>query len=145
MKNQDIIAIIDDDAPVREGVKRLVYSLGYVARTFSSAEEFLASDFLRNVRCIISDVQMAGGGAFLQNRLAAIGCSIPIVFMTALPNRTMKTTLLGAGATCVLSKPFHQDEMANCIAAVFEQPNTKAATNACVTRGEATEQPNERI
>jgi FixJ family two-component response regulator len=146
VKNQDIIAIIDDDVLVREGVKRLVYSLSYVAITFSSAEEFLASDSLRNARCIISDVRIAGGGTtFLQDSLAAIGCNIPVVFMTALLSQTMKAKLLGAGAICVLSKPFHQDEMANCIAAAFQQTKTKAATKACVTPGEATEQPNTSI
>jgi FixJ family two-component response regulator len=120
------IAVIDDDAAVRESVERLVNSLNYLAKTFSSAEEFLASDLLRTVRCIISDVRIAGGGTTsLQSRLAAIGCNVPIVFMTALPDRPMKAKLLSAGAVCVLSKPFHQDEMANCIAAAFEQFNTR--------------------
>ena len=126
----DIIAIIDDDALVRESVRRLVGSLDYPARTFSSADEFLVSDALENVKCIISDVHMAGSNAKrLRERLNAIGCEAPLIFITALPNQQINETLLGLGAICVLAKPFRQNEIARCIATALEQPNTEAAVD----------------
>ena len=39
-----MIAIVDDDEPVRDATKALVRSLGYNASTFASADEFLKSE-----------------------------------------------------------------------------------------------------
>jgi FixJ family two-component response regulator len=55
-----VISIVDDDESVRETTKGLIRSLGYVAATFASAEEFLQSDHVRDTSCVISDVQMSG-------------------------------------------------------------------------------------
>lgn len=126
----DIIAIIDDDALVRESVQRLVGSLDYLARTFSSVDEFLVCDVIVNVKCIISDVHMVGSSAKrLREQLTAIGCGAHLIFMTALPSQQMNEALLGAGAICVLAKPFRQNEIARCIATALEQPNTEPAPN----------------
>jgi FixJ family two-component response regulator len=120
LKNRSAIAIIDDNALVRDGIQRLVTSLDYSARAFSSTDEFLASDSPPDVRCIISDVQMAGSDAQqLQERLFAIGCKAPIVFMTALQNRKLESELVHAGAICVLAKPFNQLQLIPHIATAF--------------------------
>jgi FixJ family two-component response regulator len=112
LKHPPSIAIIDDDALVREGLRRLVTSLNYSAETFSSTDEFLVSDSVTSIRCIISDVQMPGSDALqLQERLFEIGCKAPIVFMTALLNRELETQLMHAGAVCVLAKPFNQSQL----------------------------------
>jgi FixJ family two-component response regulator len=114
------IAIIDDDALVRDGIKRLVSSLDYSAKTFSSSDEFLASDYPPGVGCVISDVQMAGSDAQqLQNRLLAIGCKAPIVFITALLSRKLESELVHSGAICVLAKPFNQQQLIGHIASAF--------------------------
>ena len=55
-----MISIVDDDESVREATKGLVRSLGYVAATFASSEEFLNSDRVNDTSCLISDVQMPG-------------------------------------------------------------------------------------
>ena len=54
-----MITIVDDDEAVRESTKALVRSLGYNARAFCSAEEFLDSN-LDDCSCLILDVQMKG-------------------------------------------------------------------------------------
>jgi FixJ family two-component response regulator len=65
-----MISIIDDDRSVREGIKRLVRSLGYDAATFASAEDYLGSDCIRVSECLITDLQMPGmTGVDLQDRL----------------------------------------------------------------------------
>lgn len=128
MGSQIIIAIIDDDPLVREGVRRLVSSMSYTAETFASADEFLASELVHTVQCIISDVQMPGSNArHFQKRLAAFGFQIPVVFMTALPSSVLKAQLMDAGAICVLDKPFHQHEMTCCISEALTRTNPKVS------------------
>ena len=85
-----MISIVDDDESVREATKGLVRSLGYVAATFASAEEFLNSDRVNDTSCLITDVQMPGlNGIELQSRLTAMGRRIPIIFVTAFPQERL--------------------------------------------------------
>ena len=108
-----MISIVDDDESVREG---LVRSLGYVAETFGSAEEFLSSEHGRETSCIITDVQMPGlSGVELQSRLIAEGHRLPIIFMTAFPEDRVRTRALEAGAYGYLRKPFTEEQLIGCL------------------------------
>jgi FixJ family two-component response regulator len=82
--SQVLIAIVDDDEPVRDATKALVRSLGYNnVSTFGSAGEFLKSEQVHDTSCLITGVQMPGlSGLDLQDRLIARGHRIPIIFMT---------------------------------------------------------------
>jgi len=127
-----IIAIIDDDALVRDSVNRLVRSMGYYAETFSSNEELLAANSLQDICCIISDVNSADGTASrIQDLLASIGYDIPIIFMTGRLNPTVKIMLMAAGAVHVLAKPFNQNNLAFHITAALQRQyrNTVAPTS----------------
>ena len=107
MAQVPVISIIDDDASVRVATNRLVRSLGYVAHTFASAEEFLASSRVNDTSCMIADVQMPGmSGIELQSHLLAQGRRLPIIFITAFPEESARTKALNAGAVCFLTKPF---------------------------------------
>ena len=97
-----MIAIVDDDESVRESTKSLVRSLGYDARAFASAEEFLDSS-LDETSCLILDVQMKGlSGIELQEILIAKGRRTPIIFVTAFPDERTRNHALDAGAIEVL-------------------------------------------
>lgn len=66
--NPPVISIIDDDELVRDAVKDLVRSLGYLATAFASAEDYLQSDSAWASSCLITDIQMPGmSGAQLQD------------------------------------------------------------------------------
>ena len=107
MPQVPVISIIDDDASVRAATNRLVRSLGYVAFTFASADEFLRSPQLRDSSCLIADVQMPGmSGVDLQSFLRARGSRLPIIFITAFPEESVRARALDAGAVCFLTKPF---------------------------------------
>jgi FixJ family two-component response regulator len=111
-----VISIVDDDEAVRETTKGLVRSLGYVAATFASSEEFLNSDRVNDTSCLISDVQMPGlNGLELQSRLIAMGRRIPIIFVTAFPHEQIRLRALKAGAVGFLSKPFSDDNLIHCL------------------------------
>jgi len=111
-----MISIVDDDESVREATKGLVRSLGYVAATFASSEEFLNSDLLNDTSCLITDVQMPGlNGLELQSRLIAMGRRIPVIFVTAFPQEQVRLRALKAGAIGFLSKPFSDDNLIHCL------------------------------
>jgi FixJ family two-component response regulator len=114
--SQVLIAVVDDEEPVRDATKSLVRSLGYHASTFGSADEFLKSEQVRDTSCLITDVQMPGlSGIDLQEHLVARGHRIPIIFMTGYPNDSVRARAMKAGAVCFLNKPFSEDDFIGCI------------------------------
>jgi FixJ family two-component response regulator len=111
-----VISIIDDDQSVREATQCLVRSLGYRARVFSSAEEYLQSDGARDASCLIIDLHMPGmSGAELQDRLIADGQSIPIIFVTAYFEERTSAQAMSAGAYGFLRKPFNDESLIACL------------------------------
>jgi FixJ family two-component response regulator len=111
-----VISIIDDDPSVREATQSLVRSLGYAARVFASAEEFLQSDQIRNSSCVITDLHMPGmSGTELRDRLLAEGYRIPIIFMTAYYEDGIRSRVMNAGAFGFLRKPFADASLIECL------------------------------
>ena len=107
-----LVAIIDDDASVRVTTDSLVRSLGYIVSTFASAEEFLQSNRLDELSCVIADVQMPGmSGVELQAHLLSQGYRVPFIFFTAFPDERIRAQALKAGAICYLTKPFDGDSL----------------------------------
>jgi CheY-like chemotaxis protein len=98
-EDHTLISIVDDDALARDGIKELVESLGYKARTFVSAEHFLESGLIAETACLITDLQMPGlNGLELQEALRSQGCRIPIILITAFPNEKHRNRALEGGA-----------------------------------------------
>jgi FixJ family two-component response regulator len=111
-----VISIIDDDASVRIAIGRLVRSLGYLAHAFASADDFLNSQHANDTWCVIADVQMPGmTGIELQSLLRDQGSSVPIVFITAFPEESIRARAFKDGATGFLSKPFDGTKLIECI------------------------------
>jgi FixJ family two-component response regulator len=97
-------------------MKCLVRSLGYVATTFASAEEFLQSERVHDTSCLITDVQMPGlTGLQLQKRLIDEGRRMPVIFVTAFPDETTRRRALEAGACGFLKKPFDDQSLIGCL------------------------------
>ncbi len=118
MSKLPLVAIIDDDASVRATTDSLVRSLGYIVHTFASAEEFLRSDRLEDISCVIADVQMPGmSGVELQDHLRTQGYRVPFIFFTAFPDEKIRAQALAAGAICYLTKPFDGDSLIQCLQA----------------------------
>jgi FixJ family two-component response regulator len=102
-----LVTVVDDDESVRESLPDLLREFGYAVETFSSSEEFLASGDLGETRCLILDVAMPGmSGPELQRELQRRGGAIPVVFITAHADDTVRPRLLAQGAVDCLSKPF---------------------------------------
>jgi FixJ family two-component response regulator len=104
---RSLISVVDDDEAVRDSLPFLLEELGYAPRAFSSAEQFLASDVVSQTDCLILDVMMPGmTGPELQSELKLRGYDIPIVFITANRDDSLRRGVLEQGAVECLHKPF---------------------------------------
>jgi FixJ family two-component response regulator len=102
-----LVSVVDDDESIRESLPDLLAEFGFAARTFSSAEEFLASDCIGQTRCLILDVAMPGmTGPDLQRELMRRQLAIPVIFITASRDTTIRPRLISQGAVECLFKPF---------------------------------------
>jgi len=102
-----LVSIVDDDESIRESLPDLLKQLGFAARAFSSAEEFLASASVSQTRCLILDIAMPGmSGPDLQQELMRRQHGIPIVYITAHGDETVRPRLIAQGAVECLFKPF---------------------------------------
>jgi FixJ family two-component response regulator len=107
LRDAPLISIVDDDEGVRLAVNGLMRSLGFTARAFPSADEFLRSGDAIRTSCLICDIQMPNmSGLELQAHLTAQGHRIPVIFITAFPNDGVAAQAMRAGALRLLIKPF---------------------------------------
>jgi len=121
MSEAPLIAIVDDDALARDGIRELVTSLGYEAVTFSSAQHFLASSVITKTTCLITDLQMPGlNGLELQEAIRSQGYCTPVILVTAFPNEQHRKRALDNGAVGFLSKPFDEASLIRCITAAIK-------------------------
>ncbi len=118
MLPRTLVAVVDDDVSVRESLPDLLRELGYAAMAFASAEEFLASGCVPDTRCLILDIAMPGTtGPELQRELVLCGETIPIIFITALADKSIPAGLLQQGAVACLLKPFSEQDLRAALAA----------------------------
>lgn len=113
-----LVCVVDDDDSMRESLPGLLAELGYAARAFASAPEFLASDALDRTRCLILDVAMPEmTGPELQLELLRQGRDIAIIFITARSDEKIRAEVLAKGAVAFLLKPFTESELTSALAA----------------------------
>ena len=116
MSTSPLISVIEDDDSVRESLRRLIKSVGYAVRSFSSAEQFLNSDQFQQTRCLILDVKLPGmDGLELQCQLTADRREIPVIFITAHGDDAARVRALRNGALEYLFKPFSEEALLDAI------------------------------
>ena len=116
MDPRPLISVVDDDESVRESLPDLLREFGFEAQTFSSAEEFLASESVADTNCLVLDVAMPGmSGPDLQRELKTREQLIPIVFITAQRDATVRPRLIAQGAVDCLFKPFEPTDLVQAL------------------------------
>jgi FixJ family two-component response regulator len=126
MPREQVISIVDDDEFAREGTIDLVKSMGFIAKAFERAEDFLKSDYLHSSSCLIADVRMPGiTGLELHNRLVESGNRTPTILITSFPNDRDRAQARQAGAICYLAKPFNGEDLLACVRSAVEPREAK--------------------
>ena len=117
MANPPLISVVDDDDSVRESLDGLFRSVGFIAKVFASAEEFLNSDHLRTTDCLILDVRMPGmNGIELHRHLIANNFEMPVIFITAHgSDGEVRARALKKGAVDYLDKPLSEDAVLKAV------------------------------
>ena len=111
-----LVAIVDDDASVRQSTDRLIRSFGYRTQVFASGQEFLRSGTAERASCVLLDVRMPGmDGLEVQRNLVERGVEIPIVFLTGRASDEEERRARSAGAVEFLRKPVAQASLRQTI------------------------------
>lgn len=112
-----LVHVVDDDASFRTAVERRLKLAGYGVATYSSAQDLL--DRLPGddgPGCILLDVQIPGlSGLQLQSQLAALGSTLPIVFVTGYADTAITVRAIKAGAEDFLTKPVSSEDLLDAL------------------------------
>jgi RNA polymerase sigma factor (sigma-70 family) len=117
-EQHSIVFVVDDDASLREALKRLIRSVGLQVELFASAEEFLQRKQPNEPGCLILDIRLRGiSGLDFQRKLAEANIPIPIIFITGHGDIAMSVRAMKAGALEFLTKPFRDQDLLDAIQA----------------------------
>jgi RNA polymerase sigma factor (sigma-70 family) len=120
------VFIVDDDASVRDALKRLLRSVGLRCELFGLAQEFLRYRRPDLPSCLVLDVRLPGtSGLDLQRQLADAEIQIPIIFITAHGDIPMSVRAMKAGAVEFLPKPFRDQDLLEAIHIAMERDRTR--------------------
>jgi FixJ family two-component response regulator len=123
--------VIDDEINVVIALQRLLRSVGLEVRTFTSAQEFLSAKLQDAPGCLVLDVRMPGmSGLEVQQRLAAAGICLPVIFLTGHADVEMTVRAMKAGAVEFLTKPFHEQELLDAIQAALQRHRIERKSRA---------------
>jgi len=122
MSTRPVVAVVDDSDSVRQSLPDLLEYAGFEVRTFASAEAFLDAGAAEGSSCLILDVGLPRmSGPDLQQELTRRGQRIPIVFITAQGDKSLRPVLLGRGAVACLFKPFSDTALLEALDAALQR------------------------
>jgi two-component system, LuxR family, response regulator FixJ len=107
-----VVMLLDDDPGVRRSLSLALSLAGYEVEAYATAEDLLRDLDPAQPGCLVLDLRMPGmGGLEVQQALSALGCSLPIIFMSAFGDIPTTVQALKAGAIDFLEKPFSTDNL----------------------------------
>jgi FixJ family two-component response regulator len=113
---ESLISIVDDEACVRESLSSLLRSVGYEAKEYASAEDFLTWGWWDEAACLIIDVRLpAMGGLELQRYLAEKQTGRPVIFISGHATENEETWAMMRGAVGFLRKPFSDEALLKAV------------------------------
>jgi len=116
-----LLSVVDDDESIRESLPELIKEFGFAVRVFSSAQEFLSSGAIDETSCLILDIAMPGmTGPELYQELQRRGENIPVIFITAQKDETIRARAFAQGAAGFLIKPFSDAALLAAIKAALQ-------------------------
>jgi len=123
MDKRSLVSVVDDDESVRESLPDMLRELGFAVQAFHSGEDFLASGYIGQTKCLILDICMPGmSGPDVQRELRLRHQAIPIVFITAHRDDAVRSLVLEQGAVECLFKPFSETALLGAIQLALKSP-----------------------
>ena len=116
IRKRSLVSVVDDNESVRDSLPDLLRYSGFEVHAFASAEAFLESEAAGETSCLVLDVGLPGmSGPDLQQELIRRGVAIPIVFITAQGEKSLRPRLISRGAAACLFKPFSDSELLDAV------------------------------
>ena len=116
------VFVVDDYAPVRSAISRLLRAAGFAVAAFASAERFLAQYDLHTPGCLVLDLDMpAVHGLDLQRILATKGSVLPIIFLTGHGDIPKSVQAMKLGASDFLPKPVNDEDLLAAVRVAIEK------------------------
>jgi FixJ family two-component response regulator len=120
MTKQPLVAVVDDEEPVRKMLGRVLRLEGYEVAAFGCGQQFIASLQHRRPACVVLDIHLPNLSGFeVQGRLHQIDPSIPVVFITASDDPALTQQATEAHGIALLRKPFSSQELTSAIETAF--------------------------
>jgi len=117
-----VVFVVDDDSSVRDGLRRLITSVGFMVEVFPSALAFMRARRPDAPGCLVLDVRLPGlSGLDLQRELADTDATLPIIFLTGHGDIPMSVRAMKAGAVEFLTKPFREQDLLDAIRHAIER------------------------
>jgi two-component system, LuxR family, response regulator FixJ len=115
-KAKPIITVIDDDPSILRALRRLVSGAGFEVQTFDRPSTLLKSDLPKPGGCLIVDIDLPEmNGVELCAKLAASGCVLPVILITAHTDEATQRLADSAHRIALLIKPFGRELLVNSI------------------------------
>jgi FixJ family two-component response regulator len=142
------VFLVDDEPELRQALARLLKAEGFDVEGFGSAPEFLERVTEDTSGCLLLDLAMPGlDGLELQERVAATGAKLGIVFLTGHGDIPTSVRAVRAGALDFLTKPVRRDDLLRAVHAALVHARAQhaaAAAGAGLRRRHAQLTPRER-
>ena len=117
-----VVFVVDDDSSVRDSLRRLITSVGFLVEVFPSAQAFMRARRPDAPGCLVLDVRLPGlSGLDLQRELADTDAALPIIFLTGHGDIPMSVRAMKAGAVEFLTKPFREQDLLDAIRHAIER------------------------
>lgn len=127
---EHLVAVVDDDAAIREAVLMVLDSVGIRARGYASAQTFIASGEASSCGCLVIDVRMPGlSGIEAFRRLRDSGEHLPAIFITGHGDIEMAVDVMKLGAVDFLSKPFRDQALIDAVQSALSQNDRSAGAS----------------
>lgn len=124
-----LVAIVDDDAAIREAIVVVLESVGIRARSYPAAQAFLTSGEASACDCLVMDVRMPGlSGIEAFRRLRDAGEPIPVIFITGHGDIEMAVDVMKLGAADFLSKPFRDQTLIDAVQSALSRRGAAIAS-----------------
>jgi FixJ family two-component response regulator len=125
------VFVVDDYAPVRKSISRVLHATGFVVAAFPSAEEFLAQYDPQTLGCLVLDVAMPTlNGLELQHILAKAGSLLPIIFLTGTADIPEAVQAMKHGASDFLTKPVHDEDLLAAVRVAIQKDRDRRREQA---------------